>query len=66
MTTLVAPPVSDVRRDSGRALAVALGLVRRTIPPVHLPPLGQRMVAGRSPLEASGWADTGTPTTPRR
>lgn len=47
---------TDVRYD-GHTLAVALGLVGRTPPPVHLPPLAQQIVPGRSPLEASGWAD---------
>ena len=56
MGTVVTLPVSDVRLDGGRTLAIALGLVRRTIPPLHLPPPGQRMVAGHSPLEARGWA----------
>ena len=65
MSTVAAPPVSDVRRDGERALAVALGLVRRTIPPLRLPPLGQRMVPGRSPLEATGWAGTATPAARR-
>lgn len=54
MTTTIT--ASDVRRDGERALAVALGLVRRTPPPVHLPPLAQQLVPGASPLEASGWA----------
>lgn len=40
-----------------RDLAVTLGLVRRTPPPLALPPLTQRVVPGRSPLEASGWAE---------
>lgn len=52
-TTITA---TDVRRDGERALAVALGLVRCTPPPVHLPPLTQHLVPGSSPLEASGWA----------
>lgn len=52
-TTITA---TDVRRDGERALAVALGLVRRTPPPVHLPPLTQRPVPGSSPLEAWGWS----------
>lgn len=60
MSTTTALPTADVRRDGDRALAVALGLVRRTPPPLHLPPLTQRPVPGRSPLEASGWAQTGT------
>ncbi|ADG75756.1 conserved hypothetical protein [Cellulomonas flavigena DSM 20109] len=57
MSTTTAVPAADVRRDGERALAVALGLVRRTPPPLHLPPVTQRIVPGRSPLEASGWAD---------
>lgn len=57
MSTTTALPAADVRRDGERALAVALGLARRTPPPLHLPPLAQRIVPGRSPLEASGWAD---------
>lgn len=57
-------PATDVRRDQ-RALALALGVVRRTPPPVRLPSLAQQIVPGRSPLEASGWSDT-TPTTPPR
>lgn len=56
MSTMTAPPAADVRRDGDRALAVALGLVRRTPPPLQLPPLTQRIVPGLSPLEASGWA----------
>ncbi|MBO0899389.1 hypothetical protein J1G42_05305 [Cellulomonas sp. zg-ZUI222] len=66
MSTVVALTVGDVRRDGERALAIALGLVRRTIPPLHLPALEQRMVAGGSPLEASGWAGAGTPAARRR
>lgn len=63
MTTTIT--ASDVRRDGERALAVALGLVRRTPPPVHLPPLAQLPVPGASPLEASGWAvPSRRPTTP--
>lgn len=59
MSTTTAPSAADVRRDGDRALAVLLGLARRTPPPLHLPPLTQRPVPGRSPLEASGWAEDG-------
>ncbi|MBO3088234.1 hypothetical protein [Cellulomonas dongxiuzhuiae] len=57
MSTTTALTASDVRRDGERALAVALGLARRTPPPVRLPSFAQQIVPGRSPLEASGWAE---------
>lgn len=60
MSTTTAPTAADARRYGERALAVTLGLARRTPPPLHLPPLTQRPVPGCSPLEASGWADDGT------
>lgn len=49
---------TDTRPDAGRALALALGVVRSTPVPVRLPSVTQQIVPGRSPLEASGWADT--------
>lgn len=49
--------MSPVTLTETRDLAVTLGLVRRTPPPVQLPPLTQHIVPGRSPLEASGWAE---------
>lgn len=55
MSTMTA---SDTRYDSGRSLALALGLVQRTPAPVRVPSLAQQIVPGRSPLEASGWAET--------
>ncbi|UZN02532.1 hypothetical protein [Cellulomonas sp. S1-8] len=60
--------VSDTRRESSPPLAVSLGLVRSTPPPVRLPSLAQQIVPGLSPLEASGWAevvDTGYPVARR-
>ncbi|MBD7918617.1 hypothetical protein H9657_10060 [Cellulomonas sp. Sa3CUA2] len=57
MSTRTVGITSDVRRDGERALAVALGLVRRTPPPVRVPSPTQRIVPGNSPLEASGWAE---------
>ncbi|GIG41124.1 hypothetical protein [Cellulomonas phragmiteti] len=50
--------VIDTRHDSAASLAVALGLVHPAPRPVRVPPLTQRIVPGRSPLEASGWAET--------
>lgn len=55
-TTALTP---DTRGDHERSLARDLGLVRGTLPPLRLPPLAQRIVPGRSPLEASGWAAAG-------
>lgn len=54
-------PAADVRHDREHALALALGLARRTLPPLHLPSLAQHVVPGLSPLEASGWAEPDTP-----
>lgn len=56
-TTSVTLP--DPRLD-GRALAVALGVVRASVPPPVVPSPRRTIVAGRSPLEASGWADAET------
>jgi len=58
MSTITALTASDIQRDGERALALALGLVRRTPPPVRVPSLAQRIVPGCSPLEASGWAES--------
>ena len=52
---------ADVRHDPEHALAVALGLVRRNLPPLRLPSLAQHVVPGLSPLEASGWAEADAP-----
>lgn len=49
--------VTESPRTGDRALAVSLGLVSPTPPPLHLPPLTRQLVPGRSPLEASGWAE---------
>ncbi|SFJ74940.1 hypothetical protein [Cellulomonas sp. KH9] len=42
-------------RPDGRTLAVALGVARRSVPALRLPPLRRKAVPGLSPLEASGW-----------
>ncbi len=42
--------------SGGRSLAVALGVAHAAPPAIHLPSLAQRLVPGRSPLEATGWA----------
>ncbi|ASR55838.1 hypothetical protein [Cellulomonas sp. PSBB021] len=39
-----------------RSLAVMLGIAPATPPAVRMPPMTQRVVPGRSPLEATGWA----------
>lgn len=57
MSTRTVDTTRDVRSDGERTLAVALGLVRRTPPPVPVPSPTQRIVPGRSPLEASGWTE---------
>ncbi|UJP40367.1 hypothetical protein [Cellulomonas palmilytica] len=38
------------------SLAVMLGIAPATPPAVRVPSMAQRMVPGRSPLEATGWA----------
>ncbi|CAM5785922.1 hypothetical protein CPER28S_01712 [Cellulomonas persica] len=56
-------------RSGARSLAVALGVASATPPAIHLPPLTQRLVAGGSPLEATGWAspdDLPAPDAPTR
>lgn len=60
MTTTTAP-----RHLDGRQLAVALGVARATVPAPALPPMTLEPVPGLSPLEASGWAQTGTIPTQR-
>jgi len=57
MSTTTGTTVADPQRLDGRALALALGVVRGTVPSLTLPPLTSQIVPGRSPLEASGWAD---------
>lgn len=65
MTTTTAPaapvlgsaPAVGTSRPDGRALAVALGIVRVTAPAPAVPPRTLQVVPGRSPLEATGWAD---------
>lgn len=57
MSAMTATPVTHT--VDGRALAVALGVVRSTVPALPLPPMTARIVPGRSPLEASGWATDG-------
>ncbi|MBO3094424.1 hypothetical protein [Cellulomonas dongxiuzhuiae] len=57
MTRRTAETASDIRRHGERELALALGLVRRTPPPVRVPSPAQRIVPGGSPLEASGWTE---------
>lgn len=44
-------------RAREHGLALSLGVARRTPPQVRVPSVAQRAVPGRSPLEASGWAD---------
>ncbi|UJP40366.1 hypothetical protein [Cellulomonas palmilytica] len=46
---------ADTQSGAG-SLAVALGVAHATPPAIHLPSLSQRLVPGRSPLEATGWA----------
>lgn len=56
-TSLAAPPATvPVLHCGDRTLAVALGVARATPAGVRVPSVVQRPVAGRSPLEASGWA----------
>lgn len=56
---------TGTRLLDGRELAVALGVVRATVPTLPLPPMTLAPVPGLSPLEASGWAQEGTVPTPR-
>ncbi|MCC2315540.1 hypothetical protein [Cellulomonas xiejunii] len=44
------------RTADGRKLAIALGVVRGTVPAPKLPPMTAHIVPGSSPLEASGWS----------
>lgn len=56
MSSTTGSTLTATRHVDGRALAVALGVVRSTVAPVGLPALTLAPVPGRSPLEASGWA----------
>lgn len=50
-----------VMQFGAQSLAVALGVAPATPPTIHLPSLAQRLVPGRSPLEATGWATPDEP-----
>jgi hypothetical protein len=52
MSTTTSPVKHTV---DGRNLAIALGVVRDTVPAPKLPPMTAQIVPGSSPLEASGW-----------
>jgi len=52
MSTTTSPVRHTV---DGRNLAIALGVVRDTVPAPKLPPMTAQIVPGSSPLEASGW-----------
>ncbi|MBF0687852.1 MAG: hypothetical protein IR158_08835 [Cellulomonas sp.] len=53
MSTTTSPVKHTV---DGRNLAIALGVVRDTVPAPKLPPMTAQIVPGSSPLEASGWS----------
>ena len=52
MSTTTSPVRHTV---DGRNLAIALRVVRDTVPAPKLPPMTAQIVPGSSPLEASGW-----------
>ena len=65
MSTTTSPVKHTV---DGRNLAIALGVVRDTVPAPKLPPMTAQIVPGSSPLEASGWTteDDASPQYARR